>query len=149
MNEVVVAEGKQENSLSTPKRGLDLAKVDYVMGREQERDLSLIYRFDQIQAFCEAPVEERRRFHYQRKPSDPVLIQAFWEAHLNYKRALAADDEKLMLQWFDRCLDIADKCEDKRTAAMDRLMSWKKHAEEMGKTLDAATTEELEKLANA
>lgn len=143
MNDVI-----EVDNLSSGKRGLDLAKVEYVMGREQERDLRLIYRYDQIQAFCELPAEDRKRYNYERKPSDPVLIQCFWEAHMNYKRALLADDEKLALSWFDRCMEVASKVEAKRFDAMDRLLEWKKQAEADGQQLDAATSAELEALAN-
>jgi hypothetical protein len=172
MNEVIAAEAKQDNSLSTPKRGLDIAKVDAIMGREQERDLKMIYRFDQIQAFCDMPEDARRQYHFERKPSDPVLIQSFWEAQRRYKLALSMEQQyldeassggakdrgkdtpeglalqyaQLALKWFDKCLAITQDCGEMRTECVDRLFAWKKHAEERGLSMDDKTTEELEQL---
>lgn len=111
------------------KRGLDLPKVQWVMAREQEHDLKLVYRCDEVQLFMDMPVDDRRRYNWEKKPSDKPLIQALWTANRNYIRASRSDDEKLALQWFDRVVDIIDKVQDMRREAMDRLMEWKRHEE--------------------
>ena len=84
----------------TTKRGLDITKVEWVIGREQEKDLALIHRIDQIQFFCELPEEDKKQYNYKRKPSDPPLLQSIWEAHRQYQ-AVQSDDPAVALKWFE------------------------------------------------
>jgi hypothetical protein len=142
--EVIVPERKDK---LTTKRGLDIPKIEEVMGREQERDLSLIYRADQLQLFIECP-EQGRRFHFQRKPSDPPLIQAAWEAHKNYLNYRDTDDAKTTLAWYKALVDIISQVQQLRREAMDRMLQWKKQAEDRGEGLGYMSDEDLEKVAN-
>lgn len=113
----------------TTKRGLDISKVEWVIGREQEKDLALIHRIDQIQFFCSLPEEEKKQYNYKRKPSDPPLLQSIWEAHRQYQ-AVQSDDPAVALKWFDKMTDLLIKAQKLRQEAMDRMFIWKKVAEE-------------------
>ena len=113
----------------TTKRGLDITKVEWVIGREQEKDLALIHRIDQIQFFCELPEEEKKQYNYKRKPSDPPLLQSIWEAHRQYT-AIKEDDPAVALKWFDKMTDLLIKAQKLRQEAMDRMFIWKKVAED-------------------
>ena len=144
--ELIVPE--KRNDKLTSKRGLDLGKVDMIMGREQERDLALIYRADQLQLFIDMPSDDKRQYHYKRKPSDAPLIQAAWEAHKNYLCFKDTDDTKAALSWYKELVDIINKIQDLRREAMDRLLSWKKQAEAEGRGLGNLSSEDLEKLAH-
>ena len=68
--EVIVSDQPQDNAVST-KRGLDVSRVEQIMAREQERDLKLIYRIDQLKPFD----AEAKNYHKKAKPSDPLAIQ--------------------------------------------------------------------------
>lgn len=138
----------ESHALSTAKRGLDVQRVEFIMAREQERDLALVYRIDQLDLFVRNPDQDaKKRYNAQRKPSDPPLIQAFWEAHGNYLAAKEEGDFKASLEWFKQLQNVLQDAQEIRKEAMDRLFAWKKQAELQGKGLDNVTTEELERLA--
>ena len=117
----------------TTKRGLDIAKVEWVIGREQEKDLALIHRIDQIQFFCALPPEEKRQYNFKRKPSDPPILQSIWEAHRQYE-ALKDTDPLPALKWFEKMTDLLVKAQKLRQEAMDRMFMWKKVAEDREET---------------
>jgi hypothetical protein len=132
------------------KKGLDVAKVEYVMGREQERDLRIIYRADELQLFVDNFDRMRNgasRYHFQRNPGDPPLIQAAWEAHKQYVAYKESDDPKTALAWYKELIGIISKIQEMRKDAMDRMFIWKKQAEEKANMTELGN-EELEKLAN-
>lgn len=146
-DDVIVPDG-DSGALSTAKRGIDLDKVNFVMAREQERDLRIIYRIDQLQLYLDDPTDCKKQYNAQRKPSDPPLIQAIWEAHKNYMTAIKEDDQRSALEWFKQQTSLVVKAQDMRKDAMDRMLAWKKQLEANGGGLDSASTEELERLAN-
>jgi len=111
------------------KRGLDISKVEWVIGREQEKDLALIHRIDQIQFFCDLPDEEKRQYNYKRKPSDPPILQSIWEAHRQYT-SNKEGEPVVALKWFEKMTDLLIKAQKLRQDAMDRMFIWKKVAEE-------------------
>lgn len=128
----------------TTKRGLDITKVEWVIGREQEKDLALIHRIDQIQFFCELPEEDKKQYNYKRKPSDPPILQSIWEAHRQYA-ALKDDEPVVALKWFEKMTDLLIKAQKLRQEAMDRMFMWKKVAEDRKEP--AMTDDDLAKLA--
>ena len=149
MTTEVVQVEEQQQALTTAKRGLDVQRVEFIMAREQERDLALVYRIDQLDLFVRNPDQDaKKRFNAQRKPSDPPLIQAFWEAHANYLKAKLDDDHKASLEWFKQLQHVLQDAQEIRKEAMDRLFEWKKQAEAQGKGIGDMTAEELEALAH-
>lgn len=135
-----------ENKLST-KRGLDLSKVDFLLGREQERDLALIYRIDQLKLFLS---EDKRAGQYNcnRQNADTPVINAIWEAHDNYMECKAEKDQRGAIAWYKELASRLSEAQAIRREAMDRLFAWKKQAEAKGGDMDDMPQTELEKLAN-
>jgi hypothetical protein len=136
-----------EERAVTTKRGLDISKVEWVIGREQEKDLALIHRIDQIQFFCDLPDEEKRQYNYKRKPSDPPILQSIWEAHRQYT-ANKEVEAAIALKWFEKMTDLLIKAQKLRQDAMDRMFLWKKVAEEReDRKTTAPSDDDLLKLA--
>jgi hypothetical protein len=138
-SEVTVVEPDQT---LTGKRGLDIAKVEEIMSREQLRDLSYLYRVDQIKIFDETA----REFHRKAKPSDTGSLQLFFEIRDQYVAAKADPEcSQKDLQGYLKMMDeILSRAETRRDKALDRLQGWKKHAEDRGAGMGDMTTEELE-----
>lgn len=114
-----------EESL-TGKRGLDIAKVEMVMSREQERDLTFLFRIDQLKLFDPTA----KAYHRKAKPSDLAAIQLLFEARDLYVDAKANGDSKqcqLLLKQMD---EIIARAEVRRDKALERMFAWKKQAEE-------------------
>jgi len=131
------------------KRGVDVVKINYILGREQERDLNLIFRIDQVLLFVDELGRKKIQAapsRFQRNPGDPPLLQALWEAHQNYVKYINSDDHKVALAWFKEVRDIIERAHLLRREAMDRMLEWKRMAEEKGK-LHELSTEDLERLA--
>lgn len=143
MNDVAVVEPDQS---LTGKRGLDIAKVEEIMSREQMRDLSYLYRVDQIKLFD----ENAKEYHRKAKPSDTGSLQLFFEIRDQYIKAKADPEcsQKDLQGYLKMMDDILSRAETRRDKALDRLQSWKKHAEDHGAGLSEMTSQELEKLAN-
>lgn len=126
------------------KRGLDLNQIEFALAKQQEKDLRLIYRVDQIQAFMSLPEDKRKRFNFERKPSDPLLIQLFWEAHRKYQGAREPD---VQLKWFKNMMDLLKPVLELRKEAMDRMHMWKRYAEQASRGVDDLPDSALEVLA--
>ena len=142
-SEVTVAADHKVSS----KRGLDLSKVDFLLGREQERDLALIYRIDQLKLFELAKARENV-YNANRQNADPPFIKSIWEAHDNYMECKLNTDQKGAVAWYKELASLLSEAQTIRREAMDRLFAWKKQAEAKGGALDEMTQAELEKLAN-
>ena len=133
-----------DGELTTQKQGLDIGKVERVMSREQERDLSFLYRVDQIKLFDEAG---SKQFHGKAKPSDPISLQILFEIRDRYRQSVRDEQPKETLAYLKMMDDIAARAEGRRDKALERLFSWKKHAEDKG-GLGEMTTAELERVAS-
>ena len=140
--EVIVPGESQDNSV-TSKRGLDVSRVEQIMAREQERDLKLIYRIDQLKPFD----AEAKNYHKKAKPSDPLAIQLFFEIRDRYEDAKESDP-KLAQEYLKMMQKFSDMAQNLRTGAMQRLFEWKKHAEAQGHGLGDLSEAELRALAN-
>ena len=141
-----VAVVTDDHRLST-KRGLDLSKVDFLLGREQERDLALIYRIDQLKLF-KTESEREGQYNCNRQNADTPVINAIWEAHDNYMECKAEKDQRGAIGWYKELASRLSEAQAIRREAMDRLFDWKKQAEAKGGKMDDMTQIELEKLAN-
>jgi len=141
--EVTVAE-EQDKSL-TGKQGLDINKVNDIMSREQMRDLSYLYRVDQLKIFD----ENAKTYHRQAKPSDTGSIQLFFEIRDQYVKAKLDGASPKDLQGYLKMMDeILSRAEQRRDKALDRLQAWKKHAEDQGLGMADLDPAELEKIAS-
>lgn len=128
----------------TGKRGLDITKVDFVMSREQERDLTFLYRVDQLKLFD----ENAKTYHRCAKPGDVATVQILFEMRDLYLKAKEEGDLKSAISLMKQMDDIIARTEARRDKALERLLAWKKHAEAAGMAMDDATSEDLEKIAN-
>lgn len=128
----------------TGKRGLDVEKVEMIMGREQERDLTFLFRVDQLKLFD----PNAKTYHRKAKSGDPVTIQLLFEMRDAYNDAKANGDPKLAHSLLKQMDDIAARAEARRDKALERLFAWKKQAEDNGKGMDGMTQDELVKMAN-
>lgn len=137
--EIIVIEPDQS---LTGKRGLDIHKVEEIMSREQMRDLSYLYRVDQLKLFDLTA----KAYHCKAKPSDTGSLQLFFEIRDQYLKAKDDPDASQRdLQGYLKMMDdILSRAETRRDKALDRLQTWKKHAEDKGMGMGSMTTEELE-----
>jgi hypothetical protein len=126
----------------TGKRGLDISKVEEIMSREQMRDLSYLYRVDQIKLFDLTA----KAYHCKAKPSDTGSLQLFFEIRDRYLAAKEDPEcsQKDLQGYLKMMDDILSRAETRRDKALDRLQTWKKHAEDQGAGMGDLTTEELE-----
>lgn len=115
------------------KRGVDIAKVEELISREQERDLRFLYRFDQIRLFDPVPSDQAKAYNYKRKPSDPVTIQNLFEIRDMYLQAKADGDSKTAQLYLKMIAEISSRAEDRRDKVSDRLFGWKRHQEDKDK----------------
>jgi len=142
-SEVIVPD-EQDQSL-TGKRGLDINKVNDIMSREQMRDLSYLYRVDQLKIFDQTA----KTYHRMAKPSDTGSIQLFFEIRDQYVAAKASGASQKDLQGYLKMMDdILSRAEQRRDKALDRLQAWKKHAEEQGLGMADMDPADLERIAN-
>lgn len=139
--EVMVPEPAQE---LTGRRGLDIEKVEMVMSREQERDLTFLFRVDQLKLFD----PNAKTYHRKAKSGDPVTIQLLFEMRDAYLAAKEGGDPKLAHSLLKQMDDIAARAEARRDKALERLFAWKKQAEDSGKGLGDLSQDELRKLAD-
>jgi len=135
---------QQDNAVSS-KRGLDISKVEMIMAREQERDLKLIYRIDQLKPFENV---EGRQYHKKAKPSDPLAIQLFFEIRDRYEAAKAEGDGRLAQEYLKMMQKFSDMAQGLREGAMQRLFEWKKHAESSGGGIDSMSDDELHSMVD-
>jgi hypothetical protein len=143
-SEVIVPE-EQDQSL-TGKRGLDINKVNDIMSREQMRDLSYLYRVDQLKIFDTTA----KTYHRMAKPSDTGSIQLFFEIRDQYIAAKADPEvsQKDLQGYLKMMDDILSRAEQRRDKALDRLQAWKKHAEEQGLGMADMDPADLDRIAN-
>jgi hypothetical protein len=142
-SEVIVPD-EQDQSL-TGKRGLDINKVNDIMSREQMRDLSYLYRVDQLKIFDTTA----KTYHRMAKPSDTGSIQLFFEIRDQYVDAKASGASQKDLQGYLKMMDdILSRAEQRRDKALDRLQAWKKHAEEQGLGMADMDPADLERIAS-
>lgn len=142
---VVITTGASQVGKLHNRRGLDITKVDALLGREQEKDLALVYRIDQLMLFIGAG--EEKTFNAKRKPSDHPVVKALWEAHDNYMESKAGGDQRGAVAWFKELREIQREAQTIRNNALERLFDWKKQAEAAGLGMNDLSQEELIRMA--
>lgn len=120
--EVIVPETVQSQEL-TGRRGLDVEKVEMIMGREQDRDLTFLFRVDQLKLFD----PNAKTYHRKAKSGDPVTIQLLFEMRDMYSACKEANDPKTVAALLEPIGEAIAKAED----AGDKFM-----VEKLSKQMD-------------